>query len=159
MKLSQKGIELIKSFEGFSSKPYLCTSGIPTIGFGSTRYPSGSRVSLNDPEITQEKAIGMLMYDVLHFERDVNSLLKLAVTQYQFDALVSFAYNVGSDIDQDSIAEGLGDSTLLKKVNNSPLDPTIRNEFMKWINSKGKPSNGLINRRKKEADLYFSVWK
>jgi len=159
MKISQKCIDLIKSFEGFKSKPYLCTSGIPTIGFGSTKYPSGSRVSLNDPEITQEKAIGMLMYDVLHFERDVNSLLKLAVTQNQFDALVSFAYNVGSDIDQDSIAEGLGDSTLLKKVNNSPLDPTIRDEFMKWNKSAGKVSQGLINRRKKEADLYFSVWK
>jgi len=159
MKISQKCIDLIKSFEGFRDKPYLCTSGIPTIGYGSTRYPSGARVSLKDPQITQEKALQMLMHDLKDFERDVNSLVRLALTQNQFDALVSFAYNVGSDIDQDIIAEGLGDSTLLKKVNNSPLDPTIRDEFMKWINSKGKPSNGLINRRKKEADLYFSVWK
>ena len=89
-------------------------------------------------------------------EEIVNNLLKTTVTQNQFNALVSFAYNVGSDIDADDIPEGLGDSTLLKKVNKNPNDLSIMAEFLKWNKSNGKVSNGLVKRRKLEAKLYFT---
>jgi lysozyme len=62
---------------------------------------------------------------------------------------------VGLDIDEDSIPEGLGDSTLLKKVNANPKDPSIAKEFLKWQNVNGKPSVAILNRRKKESQLYF----
>ena len=152
----QKAIELIMQFEGLRLKPYLCKAGVTTIGYGSTRYPNGVRVTLKDPAITPDKALQMLMFDVAVFSKDVDMLTKaVKLNQNRFDALVSFAYNVGSDIDIDSTPEGLGDSTLLKKVLKNPDDLTIRTEFMKWINANGKPLQGLINRRKAEADLYF----
>ena len=157
MKFSKKGLELLKQLEGFRSKPYLCSAGVPTIGFGSTRYSNGVRVSLKDPEISETKAVEMLIFDVAAFERDVTMLTKTAVlTQNQFDALVLFAYNVGSDIDIDTTPEGLGDSALLKKVLHNPSDASIAPEFMKWVHAGGKISNGLIKRRKIESNLYFA---
>jgi len=135
MNISQQGIDLIKSYEGCKLKAYKIGTDKVTIGYGNTFYPDGRPVKLGDT-ITQEQGENMLRIIIKAFQNDVNSLLKTPVKQQQFDALVSFAYNVGSDIDSDSKAEGLGDSTLLKKVNANPNDPTIRNEFMKWI-SKG----------------------
>jgi lysozyme len=79
------------------------------------------------------------------------------LTQNKFDALVLFAYNVGSDIDIDTIPEGLGDSTLLKKVLKNPSDAGIAPEFMKWVHAGGKISNGLIKRREIESNLYFAA--
>jgi len=156
LKFSEKGYAVLKSCEGCELKPYLCQSGIPTIGWGSTRYSNGVRVSLKDPAITQSKADELLKYDVRQFEKDVIYLLgPVEVNQGKFDALVDFAYNVGSDIDIDSTPEGLGDSRLLKLVLANSNDPNIEHEFNKWINSKGKPSNGLIKRRKLDVKLYF----
>lgn len=152
-----KPIDLVKQFEGFRPKPYLDTAGVPTIGYGTIRYPNGVRVTMKDPEITESKAIEYMMNDLKAFEKDVKSLTKtVKLTDNQYAALVSFAYNVGSDIDIDTSPEGLGDSTLLKKVLKNPNDPTIKNEFAKWIYSGGKKTNGLVNRRKKEAEIYFS---
>lgn len=157
MKLSPKGIEILKQLEGVRLTPYLCSAGVPTIGYGSTRYPTGAKVTMKDPPITLWRAGWMLEQDLKLFERDVNKLTKgIPINQNQFDALVLFAYNVGTDIDDDSIPEGLGDSTLLKKVKANPNDPSIRNEFAKWNKANGKVVQGLINRRKIEADLYFS---
>src|SRR5690606_20728399 len=111
MYISKQGLELIKQFEGLRLKAYKCPSGIWTIGYGHTKgvYPGMT--------ITEELADKFLVDDIWYFERDVESLVKVPLTQGQFDALVSFAFNVGSDIDDDDIAEGLGDSTLLKKLN------------------------------------------
>lgn len=149
-------ITLIKQFEGCKLKPYLCPAGVPTIGWGSTRYPNGVRVTMRDPAISQQKADEMLAYDVRQFEKDVTFLTKSVVlTQNQFDALVDFAYNVGSDIDIDTTPEGLGDSTLLKKVLKNPNDPTIAVEFAKWNKSKGVAVEGLTRRRKADSYLYF----
>ncbi|MEI7504880.1 MAG: lysozyme [Paludibacter sp.] len=157
MKFSKKGLELLKQLEGFRSKHYLCSAGVPTIGYGSTRYSNGVRVSLRDPEISETKAIEMLIFDVAAFEKDVTMLTKSVVlTQNQFDALVLFAYNVGSDIDIDTTPEGLGDSALLKKVLHNPCAASIASEFMKWVHAGGKISNGLIKRRKIESNLYFA---
>lgn len=157
MKASAKVLNLIKISEGFKSKPYLCPAGVPTIGYGTTRYPNGVKVTLRDPEIIEQKAIVFLLHDLVAFENDVNFLTQsVKLTQGQFDALVDFAYNVGSDIDIDCTPEGLGDSLLLKKVLANTTDTTIRDEFKKWIYGGGKVLPGLITRRGAEANLYFS---
>lgn len=156
IKLNEEGYQMIMNFEGLSLKPYLCSAGVPTIGYGNTYYPNGKKVTLKDKPITKEYAIEIFKFIADLFAKDVNSLLKTNVTQNQFNALVSFAYNLGSDIDADDIPEGLGDSTLLKKVNKNPNDLTILNEFLKWVRSNGKISNGLVKRRKLEAKLYFT---
>ena len=156
MRLNEKGYQIIMEFEGLSLKPYLCSSSVPTIGYGNTFYPNGKKVTMRDKPITKEYAIEIFKFIADLFAKDVNNLLKTTVTQNQFNALVSFAYNVGSDIDADDIPEGLGDSTLLKKVNKNPNDLSIMAEFLKWNKSNGKVSNGLVKRRKLEAKLYFT---
>jgi lysozyme len=154
---SEKGKALLKESEGFRSKPYLCSAGVPTIGYGNTFYPNGRKVTMKDKEITEAEASVFLDFILKLFVKDVNTLVKgITLKQGQFDALVSFAYNLGSDIDADDIPEGLGDSKLLKKVKANPNDPSIKDEFMKWVNAGGKPVKGLITRRTKEVQLYFS---
>ena len=147
-KLSQKGLELIKQFEGLKLKPYLCPASIPTLGFGNTYYPDGTKVKLTDPAITKEKAEELLKFLLVTYEKAVDSFCRDDISQYQFDALVSFCYNLG--------AGNLQKSTLIKKVNANPLDPTIRAEFMKWNKAAGKVLLGLTRRRTAEANLYFS---
>lgn len=154
-KLNSVGSLFLQNREGFSAVPYLCSAGKPTIGFGNTFYPDGRKVTMKDKPITRAYGVEIFTLVVAQFEKDVNSLVKSIITQNQFNALVSFAYNVGSDIDVDFIAEGLGDSTLLKKVNANPNDPNIAKEFAKWNKANGKVSNGLISRRQLEAELYF----
>jgi lysozyme len=156
MKLDDKGYLLITKFEGFSAKPYLCSAAVPTIGYGSTFYEDGSKVTITDKPITKERAIDLFKVVADKFAKEVTKLVVSNINQNQFNALVSFAYNVGSDIDTDTIAEGLGDSTLLKKVNKNPNDLTIRYEFLKWNKAGGKIVTGLTRRRNEEASIYFS---
>lgn len=160
MKTSKKGLDIIKKYEGFRNAPYLCAAGVPTIGFGSTYYEDGRRVKLTDEPILRARAEELLKNVLNGFEEDVNYLVTSRINQNQFDALVSFTYNLGSDIDDDVIPEGLGDSTLLKKVNKNPNDETIANEFKKWnkatINGKRQILKGLVKRRNEEAFLYFT---
>jgi lysozyme len=156
MKLDTAGRNLIKSFEECVLRPYLCSSGVPTIGWGNTIYPNGKKVTMKDKPITQAYADEIFIFISDLFAKDVTSLVKSAINQNQFNALVSFAYNVGSDIDADDIPEGLGDSTLLKLVNANPKDKKIASEFPKWNKSKGIPSRGLTKRRAKESQIYFS---
>lgn len=153
--IDSAGATFLQQREGFSAVPYLCSGGKPTIGFGNTFYPNGKRVTIKDKAITRAYGVEIFSIVVAQFVKDVNSLVKSNITQNQFNALVSFAYNVGSDIDIDRIAEGLGDSTLLKKVLANPNDPTIANEFAKWNKSGGRVINGLISRRQLESELYF----
>lgn len=154
MKVNQEGIKLLHEFENCKLEAYLCPSLIPTIGYGNTFYANGAKVKLGD-RITQAEADKLFEIILSQFEKDVLSLLTASVNENQFSALTSFAYNVGSDIDIDKIPEGLGDSTLLKKVNSNPNDPSIEDEFKKWNKSKGKVLNGLIRRREAESKLYF----
>ena len=147
-KISQKGLDLIKRFEGLELKPYKCPAGIPTIGYGNTYYPSGAKVKLTDPAITQIVAEALLKFLLGSYEKDVDSFCRDDINQNQFDALTSFAYNCGS--------RNLKSSTLLKKVNANPADPTIKAEFLKWNKGGGKVLPGLTKRRQAEADLYFS---
>jgi lysozyme len=147
-KISTKGLDIIKKYEGFSSKPYLCPAKVPTIGYGSTYYEDGSKVKLTDSPITQERATDLLEALLVSFERAVDSYCIDTINQSQFDAICSFAYNCG--------VGNLKSSTLLKKVNVNPDNPTIKDEFLKWTKGGGKTLPGLIRRRTEEAQLYFS---
>jgi len=152
---STKGLQFIKSYEKCSLVPYMDSAGVATIGWGNTFYPNGEKVKITDSPITQLYADKLFSVIIANFENDVNFLLgKVVVNQNQYDALISFAYNVGSDIDKDTIAEGLGDSTLLKKVLKDPNDPTIKLEFAKWNKAGGKVLKGLTKRRAAEANIY-----
>lgn len=143
---SQRCYDLIKSFEGLSLKAYLDPIGIPTIGYGSIRHPDGRKVKMGD-KITRQQADEYLEHEVKEFAYVV-SLVARNVNQHQFDALVSFSFNVGSG--------SLRASTLLKKVRENASDPTIRNEFLRWNKAGGQVLTGLTRRRKAEADIYFS---
>jgi lysozyme len=145
MQPSQNCIDLIKKFEGLRLSAYICPAGVPTIGWGTTVYPDGKKVKLGE-KINEQRANELLMNDVSKVK-----IPSINVNQNQYDALVSFAYNLGTG--------ALLDSTLLKKVRLSPNDQSIRNEFMKWtkarVNGKLVTLEGLVRRRKAEADLYF----
>lgn len=150
MKISQigvKGLKLIKKYEGLRLKPYLCAAGLPTIGFGATYYPDGTKVKLTDKAISEFEASTMLGEMLKHYEKSVDSYARDDISQNQFDALVSFAYNCG--------VGNLKSSTLLKKVNKDPSDKSIRLEFLKWNKAGGKVLAGLTKRRTEEANLYY----
>jgi len=147
MKLNKNGYKLICEFEGLKLKPYLCSAKIPTIGYGNTYYPNGKRVTLLDEPITKEYAFEMFKSIADKFAKRVDDMVVKEVNQNQFNALVSFAYNVGTG--------AFATSTLLKKVNNNPNDATIKNEFLKWTKAGGKVIQGLINRRIKESEVYL----
>jgi len=145
MKTSQKGINLIVSFEGFSAKPYLDSARIPTIGYGNTYYPGGKKVTMKDPEITKERGDELFVAVLPTYEKIVNSKVKVDLTQNQFDALVSHTYNTG------------GSDTLFSLINRKAADSEIKDWFIKrYITAGGKVLSGLIRRRKAEADLFFS---
>lgn len=153
MKTSLEGVEFIKSFEAFSASPYVCPTGRPTVGYG---HVIAQGEDFHKP-LTQEEAEDLLYYDLDYYERAVNELVKVPLTQQQFDALVSFCYNVGPDIDDDNIAEGLGDSTLLRKLNQGNYSGAAR-EFLKWdkgtINGVRRTLAGLTRRRKAEKRIF-----
>jgi lysozyme len=147
MIVTNDAIKLLHKYEGLVLDAYLCPAKIPTIGYGNTFYEDGSKVKMGD-KITKERAIE-LFENVLenNFASQVKRLIKSRVTNNQFSALVSFAYNVG--------VGNLKRSTLLKLVNSNPNDPAIRNQFMRWNRAGGKVLLGLTRRRESEADLYF----
>lgn len=147
-KTAQNGIALIKKYEGFKANAYLCPAGVPTIGYGNTYYPNGVKVKIGDSPITEAKASELLLAVLTKYEDAVNRYAQKPINQNQFDALVSFTYNLGM--------ENLRSSTLLKKVNSNPLDATIKDEFLKWTRSNGVVLAGLKKRRAEEAQLYFS---
>lgn len=151
--ISSKGIQLIEQFECSGNvnnflRAYKCPAGVWTIGIGTTVYPNGQKVKEGDT-CTKEQAYQYLQNDLLFTEKQVDSYTTDAINQNQFDALISFAYNVG--------VNALKTSTLLKKVNANTNDPTIRDEFMRWVYGGGVVLPGLVNRRKAEANLYFGI--
>ena len=141
MKTSPKGIALIKEFEGLRLKAYLCPGGVWTIGYGHTAGVKPGMV------ISEAQAEEYLKADLIAFERYLNGL-GLALNQNQFDALVSFIYNVGTG--------NFSNSTLLRKVRANPQENSIMDEFLRWVYSKGRVLPGLQRRRLAEMKLYFS---
>ncbi|QLG46064.1 lysozyme [Costertonia aggregata] len=149
MRTSNIGIQHIKDWEQLRLKAY---KPLPndrwTIGYGNTFYEDGTPVRENDV-ITVEEAEKLLRIILAKFENSVNRYVTSNINQSQFDALVSFAYNVGS--------HNLKRSTLLRVINYDPNDlKEIERQFMRWVRSKGRIIKGLINRRKSEFELYAS---
>ena len=147
MLASKNCIKLIQSFEGCNLSAYpdpLSKDGLPvTIGWGSTMYQNGKKVKMGDT-ITEAEALKLLEWEITNKANAIS----LNVNQNQFDALVSFAFNLGLG--------NFNSSTLKKKIFKNPNDPTIRNEFMRWVSPGSSVEKGLRRRRKAEADLYFS---
>ena len=148
METSSKGIALIKEFESFRKTPYLCAAGVPTIGWGTTRYPDGRAVKLSDPKITEAVADMYLHHDLTTFEKAVNKVLTIPIQQSQFDACVSLCYNIGQG--------NFTSSTLVKMLNAETAPDLIAPQFLRWDKAKGKPLAGLTRRRKAEMALFLT---
>lgn len=141
MRTSQRGINLIKQHEGLKLEAYRCPAGVYTIGYGHT---AGVR---RGDVIDEQRAEQILAEDLKKFEAIVNRECP-GVNQNQFDALVSFTFNLGE--------RNLLKSTLLKCVKANPSNLNIRREFLRWNRANGEVLAGLTRRRRAEADLYFS---
>lgn len=146
MKLNKAGADLIKQFEGCKLKSYQCSALRWTIGYGNTFFEDGTPVVAGNA-ITQQKAEQLFELISNEFSAKVAKLVTSKVNENQFGALTSFAYNCG--------IANLQKSTLLKKVNSNPNDPSIKAEFLKWNKASGKVLAGLTRRREAEANLYF----
>lgn len=149
MQTSDKGIALIKGFEGcrLTAYPDPGTGGAPwTIGYGWT-YPVDGKPIKPGMKIDQATADRLLKTGLVSYENDVLKLVKVKLSQNQFDALVSFAYNVGS--------RALSTSTLLKKLNAGDIKGAA-DEFLRWNKAGGKVLNGLTRRREAERALFLS---
>ena len=143
-KLSEQGYALIMRHEGFSPIPYICPAGLPTIGYGHVIIAGEAFPRCG---ISPEIAKNLLKQDVERFEAAINRLVQVEITQNQFDALVSFAYNIGT--------KAFENSTLLKRLNGGQPEK-VPKELEKWVFARGRRLTGLIRRRKEEADLYSS---
>lgn len=146
MQTSEKGIALIKQFEGCRLTAYQDSVGVWTIGYGWTRPVDGVPVR-SGMAIKQEVAERLLKTGLVSYETDVSKLAKVKMTQGQFDALVSFAYNLG--------ARALSTSTLLKKLNAGDYRGAA-DEFLRWNKAGGKVLAGLTRRREAERALFLS---
>ena len=139
MRTGRDGVELIRHFEGCRFDAYLCPAGVWTIGYGHT-----ADVKEGD-SIDQEAAEAFLIEDLETFERNVTNLVKVPLTQQQFDALVSWTFNLG--------AGNLAESTLLKKLNNYQY-AEVPEQMMRWVRAGGQVLEGLVKRRAAEAALF-----
>lgn len=146
MRVSDQFFILLEQFEGYRSCPYKDQGGKPTIGIGTTRYPTGVVVQMTDRCITHDTAVIYARSFVAGIETELDRELP-QFNQNQYDAIIDFAYNLGT--------EALLDSTLLRKARINVNDPTIRKEFLRWVNVNGKPNQDLVRRRTDEANLYF----
>lgn len=150
MKTSQDGINLIKFYEGCRTKAYLDSVNVPTIGYGHTK---GVKLGMI---ITETKAEELLKQDLEYFENKVLDLVKVNLLQNQFDALVSFTFNLGEG--------NLKKSTLLKKLNNTVYFrkeeiESIADEFLKWNKAGGRVLSGLTKRRLAERMMFLNPVK
>ncbi|MGV2432280.1 MAG UNVERIFIED_CONTAM: lysozyme [Rickettsiaceae bacterium] len=141
MRISYKGLELIKSFESFSAKTYLCPAGFPTIGYGH-RIIDGA----NYTSISKKEASLLLINDLNMVEKTIERNIDITLSQNQFDALCSFIFNVG--------ASAFQRSTLRQKINYLSSNNEIANEFERWVYAGGRKLSGLVVRRKIEAKLF-----
>lgn len=140
MQISQDGINLIKRFEGVRLKAYKCPAGVWTIGYGHTNNVRP------DDVISEEEATELLRRDLIKFGGVINRSVTKTLNQAQFDACVSFVFNVGEG--------NFKKSTLLRKLNAGDYVGAA-NEFGKWVYSKGKKLNGLVSRRAAEKELFM----
>ncbi|NBQ17048.1 lysozyme [bacterium] len=138
-------INLIKKWEGCKLESYKCSAGHWTIGFGNTFYEDNTKVKQGD-KITQKRAEALLINLLPKFESIVNKKITISLNQNQFDSLVSYTWNTG------------GSSTLFSMINRKASNKEIREWFeTKYITAGEKVLQGLVNRRKDEANLYFTI--
>ena len=139
MKVSQECIDLVKFFEGFEPRAYLCPANVWTIGYGRTR-------NVKEGDIVNEKqAERDLLEELEEFGHQVSSTVKVSLEQSQFDALTSWTYNLG--------VGNLQSSTLLKKLNSGDKN-SVPSEMLRWNKAAGKVLAGLTRRREAEAKLW-----
>lgn len=144
--------ELCRRFEGFRAKPYICPAGVPTIGYGSTYYADGRKVTMQDAPITEPAARELLMRELFHTYapgvlRQCPGLLPLALLQddwRKLNAIVDFAYNLG--------VGRLQTSTLRRKINAQDWQGA-KEQLMLWVRGGGRVLPGLVARRKAEVAL------
>ena len=145
MQTSDKGIALIKEFEGCKLTAYQDSVGVWTIGYGWTQPLDGKPIRAG-MTIKQETAERLLKTGLVSYESDVSRLVKVGLTQGQFDALVSFTYNLG--------ARSLSTSTLLRKINAGDYAGAA-DQFLRWNKAGGKVLKGLTRRREAERALFL----
>lgn len=140
MNISAAGIELLKGHEGLRLRAYLDTGGVPTIGYGHTKG-----VKMGDT-CTKEQAINWLVDDAASAVADVIRLVTVPLNQNQFDALVSFVYNIGGD--------AFAKSTMLRHLNHGDYS-IAAGQFSRWVYDNGYVINGLVLRRADERALFL----
>ena len=145
MKINNAGLELIKTFEGFSSSPYLDPIGIPTIGFGSIWNDDGSSVTMSQPDLNEAEAESYLRREVRHIEERIGRLIQSELTDNMFSSLCSFTYNIGTG--------ALQRSTMRMKLNRGWYEAAAE-EFPKWRKAGGRVLQGLVRRRIAERSLF-----
>jgi len=143
MKLNQAGLKALHNREGLELAPYLDTKGVPTIAMGNTYYLDGRPVTLKDRKLTLVEANALSATTAERFDKEVDNLVTSNVNQNQYNALVSFTYNVG--------VNGFRTSTALRLINRNPNDHNIASALMMWVKDKE-----LIGRRCEEIKQYFS---
>jgi lysozyme len=146
MKVNNEGYALIKKFEGCRLKAYLCPANVWTIGFGNTFYEDGTKVKEGDV-ITQQRAEELAKFIIDQFAVTIEPFIQKPLNDNQFSACVSLAYNIGTS--------GFKRSSVFKKLNINPNDPTIADSFKLWNKGGGKVLAGLVKRREAEIQLYF----
>lgn len=147
MKIGEKGLALIKEFEGCKLESYKCPAGIWTIGIGSTRYANGSPVKANQALPSEAAALHILAQTLSPYEHAVNAI-GVELTQNEYDALVCLCYNIGS--------ANLISSTLVRMLKAKEPKSEIAEQFLRWNKAGGKVLAGLTRRRNAEAELFLS---
>jgi lysozyme len=147
MKIGEKGLALIKEFEGCKLQSYKCPAGVWTIGIGSTRYADGTPVKANQALPGEAAALHLLAQTLAPYEHAVNAV-KVELTQNEFDALVCLCYNIGTG--------NFVSSTLVKMLKADEPKSEIAAQFLRWNKAGGKELAGLTRRRNAEAELFLS---
>jgi lysozyme len=148
MKVNAEGYALIKRFEGCQLKAYRCPANVLTIGYGNTFYEDGTKVKDGDV-ITQQRAEELAKFIIDQFAVSIAPFIQKTLTENQFSACVSLAYNIGTG--------NFKKSSVFKKLNINPNDSTIADSFRLWNKGGGKVLKGLVNRREAEIQLYFKA--
>ena len=154
MKTGERGLKLIKEFEGCKLSAYQCPAGVWTIGIGSTHYGDGTPVTKNRTLPNEGAAIALLAATIGKYEKAVNDV-GVELTQNEFDACVCLAYNIGIG-DKIVGKGGFCNSTLVKMLKAGDDKAEIAKQFLRWDKAGGKPLAGLTRRRNAEAELFLT---
>jgi lysozyme len=147
MKTGERGLKLIKEFEGCKLSAYQCPAGVWTIGIGSTHYGDGTPVTKNRTLPNEGAAMALLAATIGQYEKAVNAT-GVELTQNEYDALVCLCYNIG--------AGNFFKSTLVKMLKTGDDKAEIAKQFLRWDKAGGKPLAGLTRRRNAEAELFLT---